>query len=174
MPQIFAAMLIARNMGLKTVSRNTRPAGGLWASIWSRNVHLSFGRLLRPLGSADLRISMLPINTAQRRIIIERVALQLVEVMKVLCARVDDIGSAGADARGSRGGAPDIGQRVHRKIHDSADCIAGIRRAQQGQLDKRALTNAPHTEGLPEISLVRWQSPVRCHIEDAGDTDRGI
>src|ERR1700752_5290221 len=117
MPQLFGAVLIARNMGLKTVCWNTRPPGGLRAGTWSRNVHLSFGRLLRPLGSADLRISMLPINTAQRCVIIERVALQFVEVMKVLCARVDDIGSAGADARGSRGGAPDIGQRVHRKIH---------------------------------------------------------
>ena len=72
----------------------------------------------------------------------------------MLCARVDDIGSAGADARGSRGGAPDVGQRVHRKIHDSADCVAGIGRAQQGKLDKRALTDAPHTEGLPEIRLM--------------------
>lgn len=74
----------------------------------------------------DLGLPVLPVDTAQRRVIIEGVALQFVEIMEVLGARVDDIGAAARNARISRRSGADKVERVHRHIDDGADRIARI------------------------------------------------
>ena len=131
--------------------------GPRWASragCRNRNIHLSFRRLPF-LGGANLGIAVLPVDAAQGRIIIERVAFQFVEIVKMLSARVDHIRAPGSDARISRRRAADEGQRVHRHVDNRAHCIARIRRTEQRQFDKRAFSDAPDRQGLAEIGLVR-------------------
>ena len=131
-------------------------------------------RRLPLFGGADLGIAVLPVDAAQGRIIIERVALQFVEIVKMLSARVDHIRAPGSDARIGRRCAADKGQRVHRHVDDRADRVARIRRTEQRQLDKRAFSDAPNRQGLAKIGLVRRQPQFIGHIEDAGDPGRRI
>jgi hypothetical protein len=94
-------------------------------------------------GGANLGVAVLSVDASQRRIIIERVAFQFVEVVKMLSARVDYIRAPGSDARIGRRCAADKSQRIHCHVDDCADGVARIRRPEQRQFDKRAFSNPP-------------------------------
>src|SRR5215467_7795006 len=93
----------------------------------NRNVDMTL-RLFSLLSSGDLGVPMLTVYAAQCRVIIERVALQFVEIMQMLSTDIDDIRAPRGDARICRGCTADKGQGVHRHVDNRADRVSRIRR----------------------------------------------
>src|ERR1700689_3438311 len=98
--------------------------------------------------------AILTIEAAQRRIKVDRLALDFVQRIDVARAFIDSadyhFGSAYAglivEAR------RDVDNWVREKIHAHADCIPWVRWPQQRQHKIRALMNAPDIERLPEVA----------------------
>ena len=92
------------------------------------NVLIGLGMLVL-IASASVKFAHVPkVVEEMARVGFDGVKLNVIAVMEVLSARIDDIGAPGSDARVGRRGAADKSQRVQGHVDRRSDRIARIRR----------------------------------------------
>ncbi len=124
---------------------------------------------------ANLGRAALVVEAPERRVIVERGALDAIEEIDIARAQIDALD--GCPRVGNPAGVIGAGQAVRRigvPAGDEPDGVARVRRAEDGQDQIRTGADAPGAESLAEIGIVECYACSACRIEETADAEDGV
>ncbi len=124
---------------------------------------------------ADLGRAPLIVKAADRRVIVERGALDAIEDIDIARAQIDALdGAARIGHPAVVIGAGEAVRGIGVPAGDEADRVARVGGAEHRQHQIGARADAPHTEGLAEIGVVEGDAGPGGRIEEAADAENGV